>query len=182
MPIKIKPRRDGVWQMIRKLKEFTIYEIMDAVKMDYSSIRTYVRQLEAGGYVEEQKAEKFQKKVYTLIKDVGVHRPVLKANGKPRKPTANQRMWMSMKALKRFSYYDVSITAEVPKGNARSYLKALHRAEYLDLCKQHTHVSAQQYLFKASNDTGPKAPQIRRDKSVYDQNLHKVVWPKGGAA
>ena len=180
----LKPGRDGIWQVIRTLKSFTVQDIQNYVDMDHTSIRTYLSQLEAGGFLTSNSPEPFQKKIFELVKDNGYHRPVLKADGNPKKPSANQRMWMCMKALKKFSYLDVSITAEVPKYNAKTYLSFLNRAGYVGVFKEaQPPISPGVYIFKASNDTGPKAPQIRKDKSVYDQNLHKVVWrPAGGAA
>lgn len=180
----LKPKRDGIWQVIRAYNSFTVADIQAHVKMHDTSIRIYLWQLEAGGYIAKAKTVGNLGMIqYQLIKDNGVHRPLLNADGTKKKPGANQRMWMCMKVLKMFTYLDVSLTAEVPKESAKTYLRYLDKAGYVFVTKASKNkFSPHTYKFKASNDTGLKAPQIKRDKSVYDQNLHKVMYmPKRGA-
>ena len=181
----IKPGRDGIWQIIREYKKVTIPMIQEYVSMHSTSIKTYLLQLEAGGYIaRDGYVGKLSAVQYILIKDNGIHRPILNADGTKQKAGANQRMWMCIKALGQFNYKQVSLAAVVSDSNAKTYLRFLERAKYIFVLKKaKASLSPTVYQFKESNNTGYRAPQIRKDKSVYDLNIHKVMYqPERGAA
>ncbi len=175
-----KPGRDGIWQIIRHMKTFTINDLMKCSHMDHSSIRTYLSALINGGFVVKNKrpagAPLCTSHQYQLIKDNGTHAPELNADGTPKKISKNQKIWASIKVLKRFDYRDVSFATEVEKNYTRKYLQALRNAEYLKTIKEATHETPEKYWFIPANDTGRKAPQIKRGKIVYDPNIDQIMY------
>lgn len=175
-----KPGRDGIWQIIRHKRIFTINDLMSCSHMDHSSIRTYLSALINGKYIQKKKRPKGSPLCtcheFELINDVGINAPELNADGTPKKLTKNQKIWLSIKVLKRFDYRDVSFATQVEKNYTRKYLQALRNAEYLKVISEATYEHPEKYWFLPANDTGRKAPQIKRDKSVYDPNIDKVVF------
>lgn len=174
----IKPGRDGIWQVLRHLKKTTVSEIHGITGVNKRTTLSYLRQLAAGGYVVMTEGDHHNDPIiFELVKDGGYHRPVLDNDGKPREPSSNQRMWMAIKVFGQpFSVLDLSLASAVNERTVTAYVTALCRAKFV---KQHRPGRVHQralYLYIRSNDTGPKAPMIRRDKSVYDQNTHQVVW------
>lgn len=175
-----KPGRDGIWEIIRHMKTFTIKDLMKYSHMDHSSIRTYLSALTKGGFIVKNKrpagSPLCTKHQYHLVKDNGIHAPELNADGSPKKVTKNQKIWASIKVLKRFDYRDVSFATQVEKNYTRKYLQALRNADYLKIIKEATHETPEKYWFMPANDTGRKAPQIKRGKIVYDPNINKVMY------
>lgn len=173
----IKPGRDGIWQVLRHLKKTTVPEIHQMTGIDKRTIQSYLQQLVAGGFLSCVEGRSQIAAVYALVRDSGHHRPVLDDDGRQRPPSSNQRMWMALPTFGQpFSALDLSMAATVRDNTAKAYLIALHRAKFVALHRPGCSGLRALYRYIPANRTGPKAPMIRRDKSVYDQNTHKVVW------
>ena len=90
---------------------------------------------------------------------------------------ALQRVWTSMRVMRRFTTGDLITTAEAGETAVQKYVKALHQAGYLRL--QTARVSGRpgsRDIWALVRDTGPLAPIRRRDGSgVYDANT-QAVW------
>lgn len=182
MDIRAK-NRDDIWKLIRLHKRFTLTDLAKQSTLHRSSIKTYLRLLIKGGFLQAAPAEERQPIVYTLVKDNGFHPPELTAAGSRKKPNGRQRMWMALKALKRFTFKDLALAASVAITTAREYCHLLRDAGYLRLVRAgrpmcHTEL----YMFDRAKDTGPLAPRIQKDGALFDRNLGRVVWPESEAA
>jgi hypothetical protein len=167
---------ERLWINIRKLKKFTSRDLQQAARAKPDVVKQYLRALTFGGYLEKKMQGEFTPAQYSLIKDNGVHRPVLTAKGDAAKPSSCQKMWVAIRVLKLFSYRDISLTAEVTNESARRYLRDLQQAGYLTIRKAEPHAPTL-YSFLNAKDTGPHAPQVVKGK-VFDHNLKKVVFDK----
>lgn len=173
----IPPGRDGIWAAIRQMREFRLADLERRCPVGTDAIRAYLLALQKAGYVEVVWVGKTR--FLHLKRDCGVHAPQLDREGRTKPINGRQRMWMAMKALKSFTYRDLSLAAQVSDADAKFYIMWLTRAGYLAVVSRKS--SFRDVLkFVAARDTGPNPPQIRKDKSVYDRNLHKVVWTPEG--
>jgi len=177
---KLAQNRDQLWTLMRDMRRFTLTDLADKSTMERSSIRTYLKILEKAGFIAVLKQEKYKPHVYNLVRDNGVYRPELTTEGDAKPPTGRQKMWMAMKALGNFNYKDVAFTASVTINVAKEYCIALRNACYLRVVEISKPGTPETYVFVKSKDTGLKAPQIKKDKSIYDRNLHKTVWTPEG--
>lgn len=174
--IKGNEAKDRIWTAMRKKKTFTIPSLKKSVQKDAPYVQVLVESLVRSKHLNIlQKPFNLRHKwVYELIDDTGSRRPNVDSKGRTKVPDTSQRMWMAMKALKRMTFKDLSLATMVSDERARGYLKALRRAGYLRSTQQG--VCAAVYTYIPSKDTGFKAPLIRVDGSVYDQNTKKVVY------
>lgn len=171
MPAPKPPKnKEELWDVIQHLNDFTLPQLLHKEGVSLQTIRRQVASLVKGGFLREE-----------AIRQTGVNKRyhVVNANFKdPRKePNGRQRMWMGMKAKKTFDFREVALFSRVPLEAARLYCYALRKAGYLAVKKPATaNGTPELYQFDTRQDTGLYAPQIRRDKSVYDRNTQKVVW------
>lgn len=177
----IPPGRDGIWAAIRQMREFRLADLERRCPVGYDALRGYLIALQKAGYVEVAPRKSiWPPAVFRLIRDCGVHAPQLDREGREKPANGRQRMWMAMKALKSFNYRDLSLAAQVSDADAKFFCVHLKYAGYLAVVKagKAGAITGQTDTLKlrADRDTGPNPPQIRKDKSVYDRNLHKVVW------
>lgn len=172
--------RDGVWAAIREQKTFTIKQIADRVGLPRWKSQMYIRPLQKAGYIERLGNKAGHSFLYRLVKDIGKHGPEMTKAGNHQPPTGQQRMWVAMKVLKRFSHRDISLTAEVDNATASHYCNTLKRACYLSQDGY-----GEIFCFNHQKDTGLYAPRLigkRKSLQVYDRNLNKIVWPEIEAA
>lgn len=178
--------RDGMWKAIRDLRSFTRSDVANLTGHNKTTISTYVEMLRNAGHLSvttRPHPAGNDEKVYTLIKDNGVRRPLLNTAGHKAKPSARQKMWASLKVIGRspFDFRDLSLVASVTHATAREYCAFLYRGGYLRIVRESVPGRTAQYVFAAARDTGPLAPIVSRDHSVVtDANTGKVVWQKGG--
>ena len=176
---RIWPGRDGIWMLIRHYKSFTKKQITNESQMHESTVSNYLKQLVKMGYLRSEKSTKAsQAIVFHLIKDSGQHRPDLNV----KKPNGQQKIWMALKPLKRFTCKDVSLICSTPNDSTNTYLLKLCAAGYLKVVVSVNAVKGKPntYVLDAQKDKGPRAPQIKKNKFVYDPNINEVVWPLEG--
>lgn len=91
---------------------------------------------------------------------------------------ARQRVWNSIRVLKRFTAAQLEATATIRRANLQKYLLALDRAGYLTLVRpKQNGKSLGHAIWRLARDTGPRAPIVRTDSSgVYDPN-HDALYP-----
>lgn len=176
-------KRQQIWEEIRKQKEFfTLNSLASSLNIEKETIETFVVGLRNAGFVkviDHQDVRKsyvkttFKTNCYALTKDTGFNAPRVTRDGKLLPDDINQDLWRSMKILKEFSVADLmaSTPRKTTANNVESYCKLLCRAKYL---------KRKETRFLFVRNTGAKAPQIQRIKSVYDPNLKKVVYQTGG--
>lgn len=199
MSAKRPSPRQRIWEKIRAHAEWTILEIAEATGVERETVISYVRSLEAGAYIKRigerpvtaclhrKTVTKFNHLVFTLVNNVGVEAPRLTKEGKPViQGLAQEQMWRTMKRLPRFNHVELAIAASteavaVAEAAAKDYCLNLARAGYLDVLSkgkggQGPKGAPSVYRFNRARDTGPKAPQIQRMKTVFDGNLREIVW------
>lgn len=207
-PVTMKHRhgflthRDAIWSAIRNLKQFGYLDIEQMVnvqtdeKLDRVStetVRTYVKRLALGGYIKETEEIKVSKdtndryfrKQWELVNDVGIDAPVLTKDGKTSESgKMTKKIWNSIKILKKFSWKDVAVmssTEELPikERYIREYLENLRKARYIRLIQKGDKSRPSLYQFIPAKNSGPLAPMLRYKKEVFDQNIRAVVWAEG---
>ena len=184
--------RDAIWQCIRELKTFTLFDIQirstDDKQMDNvngETARTYVTSLENAGYLERQpRPEGVRSRVtWKLIKDIGVNAPRVRKDGQSvSQGEKREQMWRSMRILNNFDANTllsvIEETIELKIGDVKDYIVHLHKARYLvEVNPAKNKGGLARYRLLPGMNTGPKPPMIQRIKQVFDQNLNKVVWP-----
>lgn len=92
------------------------------------------------------------------------------------------RVWQSMRILRRFDTADLVATAEAGRSGVEKYVRALGAAGFLRLIEARVNGrpgSRDQWALV--RDTGPLAPIVRREKSrtVYDANT-RATWGDRG--
>jgi len=177
-----KSPRQRIWEKIRaynagQAEPFTatrlIGDLPGTIAKD--TTRTYIKALVAGGYLEAVG------NFYRLIKDNGVEAPRIKKDGSPvTQGRVQENLWRTLRALAHpVTYLELAAMATtdehpVAPSFARDYLGNLDKAGYL--LKR----DGKKYQLKPAMNTGPRPPMVQRISQIYDPNLGKVVWSKGG--
>jgi hypothetical protein len=187
--------RQGLWQAMRKLRQFTLLAVADEAKAEVATVRTYAESLKRGGYLavvgtvppkrgatsNHHSAQK-RANIYELIRDVGFEAPRVKRDGSPStQGAAREQMWRAMKMLDRFNPRELALAATtdehvVADVDARDYVKNLLLAGYLVVVEPATKRAQARYRFVKTRNTGPLPPQVQRLSSIWDANLRMVVW------
>jgi hypothetical protein len=91
--------------------------------------------------------------------------------------TARDRLWLSMRILRRFTMPQACATAGLTEDNARRYLIGLERAGFVRVVLENDSGKAGSFkTYALVKDTGPSAPILRKDGSTYDRNT-RTVFP-----
>lgn len=188
--------RQAIWEAIRAQREsFSVVSLSKATDTHRDTVGTYVRGLEAAGYVERIGTQlpdsgimgvaaktQFAQVLYRLVKDVGIEAPRVTRDGKPvTMGAAQEQMWRTMKILSDFTFRDLAISASteavaVSEIAAKDYAAFLAAAGYLLTIQKGGPKGPARYRFNRAKNTGPKAPMIQRLKTVFDPNTRLVVW------
>lgn len=90
-----------------------------------------------------------------------------------------ERMWRSMRMLRRFDAPSIATTAEVKITTARTYIQILKDAGYLVVETQAKGGQAGSYtVYSLRRDSGPLYPKIDPCRLVYDQNTDTYYAPQ----
>lgn len=184
---------EGFWEIIRKVgrdgRSFTLAEIDLHSNVERNTVRDFLLRLVKAGYVEVTHitvgAYKRRTKHYHLVRMPSVAPRLRRNGGQVTQGTAQDRMWRSMKMLKRFTPRELAHAASLDKAIvsanfASDYIKNLHRAGYLKLVEP-ANSRLRQASYRLVLKTGPRAPMVQRTDWVWDPNLKKVMGPEGGA-
>jgi len=175
-----KSPRQQIWEKIRSYqgKTFTrLYLIGDLPgTIAKDTTKTYVKSLVAAGYLEVREGP-----LYRLAKDNGVEAPRIRVDGSPvTQGRAQENLWRTLRTLAHpVTYLELAAMATtdehpVAPSFARDYLGNLDKAGYL------LQREGKKYQLKPAMNTGPRPPMVQRISQIYDPNLGKVVWSKGG--
>lgn len=180
--------RQGIWEAIRVQSEgFSLPTLITATDIHRDTIRTYLRGLEAAGYIETVCTTSGGVRLYRLAKDVGIEAPRVTRDGKPvTQGAAREQMWRTMKMLAGdFSWRDLAVAASteetpVNEEDAKDYCANLAKAGYLvTTVKGKGNGKAgvpTRYRFNRGMNTGPRPPMVQRLATVFDPNLRQIVW------
>lgn len=92
-----------------------------------------------------------------------------------------QRVWTSMRVMRRFSRGELMTTAEAGQRTVEGYVRALRDAGYLRLARARVNGRpGSSDIWALARDSGPLAPIVRQDGSgVYDPNTQQTWGPAG---
>lgn len=179
-----KPSRQRVWEQIKHHKElFKIDHIAKQARTDRETAKTYIQYLVKGGYVVRLTEALFEQTEFQLIKDIGIEAPRLNRDGTPvTQGMGQEAMWRCLRIMGAMDARQLAVHAstcgvEVKEATAKRYVKALKQAGYFKVvfeCNRRLGKLEVVQLLPHMN-TGPRAPQIQRVKTVYDPNLNKVM-------
>ncbi len=188
-------RREIVWTAIRRNADrFTIHDIFLETELKKTTVRDLILSWVNSGHLERtgeaMTAEKrHPSDTYRLVKDCGIEPPVVKRDGSPNTVgVGREQMWRTMRIVGEFTVRGLTVFAsteanQVSESSVKVYLNYLEKAGYVFRTQPATRSTRARYRFQASRYTGPKPPMLRsngRGRKVYDPNIEKVVWPKGG--
>lgn len=186
-----RPTRARLWMTLRehKQKALSLDVLSDKAGVVPDTALHHLQGLVKAGYVAVTKVSPkkgFSKNMYQLIKDTGVDAPLIKNDGSESVVgVKNANMWRTMRMLKTFTYVDIeahaSTTAhEISVATVRQYIKALHKAGYLACVRMSERKlrngGQTPSVYQLVKDTGAKAPMVQKLKTVYDQNLNRVMY------
>jgi hypothetical protein len=190
--VKLRPeeKRQAIWEVIQSTvgAEFTTRLIARKTWAGESTINDYLAGLASAGYLERKSPDGPGKcAAYRLVRDTGTDAPRVRPDGtEVTQGRGREQMWRTMRILGVFTPRELAITAsteeiKIAPNEAGHYINRLHAAGYLRLSskgkpgyKQGTGAQAS-YQFMRHMHTGPKAPQVQRNKQVYDPNLRQIV-------
>lgn len=178
-----------MWEAIRRLTPhpWTINRLIETSRQRRPTVSAYVAGLLAAGILEREQGGrtpdgKRAPDLYRLAVDRGVDPPRVRPDGSEPPASKRDRMWRSMRILKTFGAADLAAATTLPaspisEATARDYAEALCRAGYL---RRHEGPRAV-WTFVAARYSGPKAPEVRRGRTVWDPNRRAVVWSRDAA-
>ena len=160
----------------------TVPELAAATEVHRLTIPDALNQWVAAGLLTAEIAGRIL--VYRAVDRLPEELPALTRLGKPRPASGQQRMWTAMKPLPSFTPAELALCAQVPEVAVCNYLGALHRTGYLAVLDAAWNgPGGGRTRYRLILDTGPLAPAIRRDKTVFDRNREIVMAtmvPAGG--
>lgn len=93
-----------------------------------------------------------------------------------RQPIARDRVWFSMRALRRFTLPMLQETAEANRSNCLKFALALERAGILRrVVDRKSGHKGGHVLWQLVRDLGPIAPRLQKDGRTFDPNGHQVL-------
>lgn len=173
--------RDAAWAAIRELGQdgtvFTGADVMKRGRVNLNMIRDYLPQLVAGGFLSVERRSGYADR-FTLVRDWGVDTPRFNGRGElVTEPSERERLWQAMKVLPSFNAAELATMAGANLSHAKSYVLDLKRGGYLQVVAEGQGRLAR-YQLPSWRNTGGKPPAVRRDKSIFDLNLGRQVWPE----
>lgn len=92
-----------------------------------------------------------------------------------RQPIARDRVWFSMRALRRFSLPELIETAEAGRSNCLKFALALERAGIVRRVRSRASgKKGGHVVWQLVRDLGPLAPRLQSDGRTYDPNKHQI--------
>lgn len=177
-----KNARQRIWEVLRQQTgEFEMYPIARQSNTDDETLRTYLTCLRAGGYVEVVQQKRYGKTTYRFIKDTGLEAPRLNRKGEPvTQGLVSEAIWRTLRILgeldaRQITNHVAAAGLDVTMAYVKRYLGCLKKAGYLIVALKGNPHRLERIRLKPNMDTGPRAPQIQRVKTVYDPNLNKVM-------
>lgn len=181
MPLASETRAaiaDAAWAVAERLGTFTYAEVGAQAHISKDVAVPLVRQ-----WVADKRCE--------LVEEGGKGKGaahvfrVLVRRVRPGRPgSALQNLWNAMRGLRSFTPTDLAAHActdllEVSKDTARAYCQTLLRAGYLKV--ERTAIPGRrEAIYRLIRNSGPRPPQERRVRAVFDENVGKVVHVEGG--
>jgi hypothetical protein len=159
--------RERMAREMARSPQFTIRGLANATGATYESANRFIWQLCRSGSVHCESSKRNGHKagdaVYFAERAPEGCRSV-RANGR-------ERAWAAIRILRRFTIAEITATAEVGANNALKYILDLARAGYLhQVAERQAGAKLGGAVYALAVDSGPHAPRVRPDGSIYDTN------------
>lgn len=177
-----KGNRQRIWEAIRTHRDgFTAYLLARRANVHDAAVRSYLQALIKGEWIEVIGGGNFEEQRLRLKRDNGAEAPAITREGKPSKVgSGTEAMWRTLRILGEVDASELaehaSVVAPTSLWTARSYLKWLKRAGYLQVVTPGGPGRLERYRLAPGRYTGPKPPMIQRIGQVYDPNVGQVVY------
>lgn len=177
-----KGNRQRIWEAIREKAEgFTGRQIAHASQVDDTTVRSYLRALLKGKYIQVISGVRFELQTLCLIKDVGVEAPAVTRDGLPSTAgQGNEAMWRCLRIIGEVNADELathaSTASPVSRWAAKGFLKWLKLAGYLIEVTPSKPGTLARYKLAPGKYTGPRPPMIQKVGQVFDANLGEVVY------
>ena len=154
---------DTLWRELRRRREpATIRELQLALRADRRTIRSQVCRWESAGLVHRTPERKPVAMVMSAHAAKLPKPPRAVKGSKSKSPCQRQRVWTSMRVLKRFDVPTLMIAAQANERGTETFLNALMRAGYVNRVQRGHHKLGTISVYQLVKATGPKAPTIYR--------------------
>ena len=178
-----KGNRQRIWEALRARRDsFTAIQVACSAQVNEDTTRSYLNALMRGGWIEVSVgSEPFEEQILRLVRDTGAEAPaVTRAGTASTAGLGNEAMWRTLRILGEMNAAELaghaSASVTVTLWSARSYLKWLKRAGYVQVVQVGKPGRPERYRLTPGRYTGPRPPMIQRIGQVYDPNLGEVVY------
>lgn len=193
-----KSQRQQIWELIRAFAgtgdgTFTASLLAHTIKSEPDPVREYLKGLGAAGFIRilnpdaSRPGGRHVKNVFELVRDNGVEAPRVRRDGSEvTQGRGTEAMWGAMTVLDNFNHWMLADLAQVKPATATTYCQLLAKAGYLEVVTPGKGTGkggiATVYRVAMAHRQKPRAPMITRMRSVYDPNIHQIVWAEGADA
>lgn len=152
------------------LGHFSIEHLHTTAGVSRSLAQRYVRDLLDEGVLEiihYRRNGSQDENVYQLIQAVPV--PDWK-----KVQSSRYRIWSAIRILQTFRLLDLRINSEILESSIKKYVQYLLRSGYLEIIESRLNGSKSYNLYLLVRNSGPLAPVVRRNHTVFDPNLKET--------
>jgi hypothetical protein len=171
----MKPAKVLIWHFARKLVSFDCHEVAERTGCNLSEVQSYIKYLKDNNHVEQLSEAK------NGSKDRSLYRVTSNCYLPPNddKRYGRDRLWVSMRVMKRFTVSDLCGTAEVTTDVAHSFLATLLKYSVVKIFPHHNSNAVGRFkVYRLANDLGPGTPVLLRDGRVLDSNTGNYLEVK----
>lgn len=183
-PVTREDNQEHVWEVAKAHAEFTVHELSAASHRSVDYVRASLRDWKGAGYVEQ--AGKRARHTLWKITDkegapVSIKTPTQSARSAP------ERMWFAIrKATSIFNADDLAMWTNTPDllitpEDAQVYCRTLLRAGYLR-CEVKADGAGRRASYRLVKNTGPRPPELRRIRALWDPNTEAFIPQTGGVS
>ena len=175
-----KSPRELAWELMLEKKSFSVREVYKACSMSQGQVSSFVQQLLRKECIRKVKITKNSRD--TRYEIVNGNKPsFLKGltNSSARVPSVTrQRMWNSIRVLRKFDIPDVMMAAEVKRNTVSRFFVELSKAGYIRKIHPRGAKQGDRSVFILCRNTGPIAPIARKKLGMWDENEQKLYEAK----
>lgn len=181
----VRSEYEQMWDLLRQQADGVLIKTVPRTiqSISYDKAKAWLKALVLAGYVEAVQETPMNAVCatyrYKLIRDIGQQPPQIDGKGRIKPTAASDLIWRTLRILKNCNAHQIIASGSTPETAlkityVRQYLRALYQAGYLKAQPlRHPRALASYQLIK---NTGPKAPEVRRGKKIYDANLGIIVY------
>lgn len=182
-----KTGRAEVWAFIRAAAgEFTVYDVMRATKVERETARQYMHKLNGAGILSSRSDVPPRRGrstlFYRLETDLGERPPTILADGSIsdfRPGEIQAAIWTAIRIVRRFEMSDLVVSVRSSRfkttpESIRVYVSKLVLSGYIRRSRSGFR-NTMPSVFTLIRDTGPLAPAMKNDGTVWDRNRECLI-------